>query len=444
MTKRRALAARTRLSEGEHSIDRAQVTDLRDEAGKVISRRLAWSILLPGDAKPTRRFTQGPPRSTDTAIRNKARATAVDMLEEHTRGGASDWTRRSSLSEFCEAVVRPDIINAPNLSEMTRKAYAASLDLLLGKCDGQSHEAVQHDKALGPKTIQAATKMLAIEACLKEISELHGKETSRRARSVLTGWVFRNLRRHELLETNPIKGERIDLTSMARQREGVSSGPAVALTRDEYNRVVDYLVAMDPSQGIAAPRRGRWGLEHRVTMRRNMISLTLIQAGTGLRISEARQAWRGLVRDDVEHVSIDVHQSIAKGGIPRLAHVLDQRTTWRIRELLLAHPEDPEDTLIVGQAGDRTKVWELAKVRAEARALYDQLAYALDIAKLSMPGHLTHIWRTTMNMQLMAAGVPPAARAQQLGHTEQVALDYYTSAMPIEMAAEASAAIFAG
>ena len=177
---------------------------------------------------------------------------------------------------------------------------------------------MEHARALGPKTIQAATKMLAIEACLQEISQLHGKETSRRARSVLTGWVFRSLRRHELLDNNPVKGERIDLNSMARQREGTPIGPAVALSRDEYNRVVDYLVAMDPSKGVTAPKRGRWGLEHRVTMRRNMISLTLIQAGTGLRISEARQAWRGLIRDSVEHMAIDVDASIARGRSPAL------------------------------------------------------------------------------------------------------------------------------
>ncbi|MFE5775526.1 hypothetical protein [Brachybacterium sp. NPDC056505] len=444
MTKQRTRAATTRLGEGEHSIDRVQVTEERDAEGKVLYRRLAWTIRLPGNAKTTRKFTQGSPRSTDTAIRTKARATAKRMLEEHTRGGASDWTKRSSFAEFCEAVVRPDIAKAPGLSVTTRKAYSASLDLLIGKCDGLSHEATQHDKALGPKTIQAAAKILAIEACLQEIARLHGKETSRRARSVLTGWVFRDLRRHELLETNPIKGERIDLSSMARQREVASGGQTVALTRDEYNRVMDFLVDMDPSQGITAPKRGRWGLEHRVAMRRNMISVTLIQAGTGLRISEARQAWRGLVRDDAAHMAIDVDKAIAKGKVPRLAHVLDERTIWHIRELLLAHPEDPEDALIVGQAGDRTKVWELSKVRAEARALYDLVAEELGIAKLSMPGHLTHIWRATMNMQLMAVGIPPAARAQQLGHTEQVALDYYTSAMPVEMATEARAAIYAG
>lgn len=105
MMKRRTLAARTRLGEGEHSIDRAQVTALRDTAGKITSRRLAWSIRLPGDATPTRKFTQGNPRSTDTAIRDKARATAARMLEEHARGSASDWTKHSSLGDFCEEVV---------------------------------------------------------------------------------------------------------------------------------------------------------------------------------------------------------------------------------------------------------------------------------------------------------------------------------------------------
>ncbi len=175
-------------------------------------------------------------------------------------------------------------------------------------------------------------------------------------------------------------------------------------------------------------------------MRRNIIDLTLIQAGTGLRISEARRAWRGLVRDIGDRVSFDVHESIAKGRHPRLAHVLDDRVAWRIREILLLHPEDADEVLI-GQVKDRTKTWDLSKVTDQARELYDQVAEELEIPKLSMPGLLTHIWRPTMNMQLMAAGVPGVARAQQLGHTEQVAADYYTTAMPAELAAEARALI---
>ena len=69
------------------------------------------------------------------------------------------------------------------------------------------------------------------------------------------------------------------------------------------------------------------------------------------------------------------------------------------------------------------------------------MAEELEIPKFAVRGRLTHIWRPTMNMQLLAAGIPGVARAQQLGHTEQVAADYYTTAMPTELAAEARALI---
>ena len=44
------------------------------------------------------------------------------------------------------------------------------------------------------------------------------------------------------------------------------------------------------AKGVTAPSRGRWTLEHKVAMRRNIIDLTIVQAGAGLRIAEARQA----------------------------------------------------------------------------------------------------------------------------------------------------------
>lgn len=433
MAKERARAATTKIREGETSIDRAKVVARKDENGKVVEKRLAWTILLPGTAKPLRRFTQGGPRETDGMIRRRAREKAEQMLEEHARDTGSIWQPTSHLADFCEAEVRPAIAGDPELSELTKRRYLASLDLLLGICSGRRHQGEAHTQSLGPKMIKTGTRFVTMEKCLQEISRLHGKETARNARSVLTGRVWRALRRHELVGDSPLKGEKINLTSMAKEHEGARDGETVYLTRDEYQRVVQHLLDLDPAKGIVAPKRGRWPIEHRIAMRRGVIDLTLVQAGSGLRISEARQAWRGLVRDVPEGMNIDVDASIAKAGRPRLAYVLDDRVIEHLRKMLASRPEDPDDMLLVGQPADRTKVWDLSKVRAEARVLYDQVAEELEIPKLSIPGHLTHIWRATMNMQLMALGVPAAARAQQLGHTEQVALDYYTASMPLPM-----------
>ncbi|WP_347041769.1 hypothetical protein [Brachybacterium nesterenkovii] len=220
MTRQCPRATNTPLAEGEHSIDRVRSHPAKDADGKVTSRRLAWSILLPGDAKPTKRFTQSGPKATETHLRAKARATAAKMLEEREAGGASAWSRTSQLGEFCEAVVRPDLKAALRLTDRTRQAYLNSLDLMLGICTGKRHSGQTRARSLGKKTIAAATRILAIEDCLQEIARLHGHEVARRTRSVYTGWVVRHLRRHELISASPIKGERIDLSSMAKVHEG--------------------------------------------------------------------------------------------------------------------------------------------------------------------------------------------------------------------------------
>lgn len=105
MAKERARAATTKIREGETSIDRAKVVARKDENGKVVEKRLAWTILLPGTAKPLRRFTQGGPRETDGMIRRRAREKAEQMLEEHpgTRGrsGSRRVTSRTSAKPRC-------------------------------------------------------------------------------------------------------------------------------------------------------------------------------------------------------------------------------------------------------------------------------------------------------------------------------------------------------
>ncbi len=76
----------------------------------------------------------------------------------------------------------------------------------------------------------------------------------------------------------------IDLSS-SRTVTGPSGG--VALGLGEYNQVLDYLLGLDPMEGLVKPVRGRWNLADRVAKRRNAIEVTLLQAVTGLRIAEA-------------------------------------------------------------------------------------------------------------------------------------------------------------
>ncbi|MFV0550449.1 MAG: hypothetical protein ACK5L6_00805, partial [Anaerorhabdus sp.] len=180
-----------------------------------------------------------------------------------------------------------------------------------------------HTLALGRRTIDAGTRYDVLEDCLLEIAELHGAETARQARTVLSGYVLKALKRRGLIQGNPIRGEKIDLKANARPHEGRKGG--IAIAEADYHRIVDHLIALDPTEGVEKPKRGRWTLADRIAKRRNVIDLTLLQAGTGLRISEARQAWRGLFIDDADGLRVNVVKEIAKGGIPRTAYVLDER-----------------------------------------------------------------------------------------------------------------------
>lgn len=437
--RKQSVAAKTKLRERESSIDRARVRDAVDpKTGKKI-RVLKWNGLLPGDAKPTARRTQGGPRESDTAIRDRARAKWNEMLEAHDRGAISGWTPKRSVGDFCEAVVRPGIEGSTELGEGTKKDYLSALRALLGECEGHRldgrHEGVRHEEALARKTIDAGLWGVQLKKTLREVAVLHGPSTAKMARSVLSAWVIREAKNYRLITDDPIRGERISFKDTKRPSE--RDGKVVFLTPPEYHRVVRHLLTLDPATMVDAPKRGVWTLEHRVQMQRNIIDLALIQAATGLRINEARQVRRELVHDGEDGMWIDVDESIAKGSQPRLAYVLDDRVVERIRELLAAHPDDDPGNPLVGQAGDRSKVWDESKIRSLTRALYDDLAEALDIPKLSIKTLLTHIWRPTLRMRLISAGIAESVILRQLGHTEAVASKHYTGAMPPEVAAAA-------
>lgn len=329
-------------------------------------------------------------------------------------------------------MVTPDIEKVP-LAKNSKTRYALSLKHLLGECVG--HE---HMSSLKRKTIRAGTQYLAMENCLLEIAELHGAESARQARSVLSGYVLKSLQRNHLVVGNILRGERIDLKSNAIVRESGKQG-GVALNRDEYNAVVEYLLAIDPAEGVEKPKRGRWTLEDAIAKRRNAIDITLLQAGTGLRISEARQAWCGLLVDSGDGLHIEVVREITKGGYERVAHVLDQRVVERLRDRL-AHAQSSSD-LIVGSPFDAAKVWDLRNCSKVLEGLYLEMADTLKIE--AFKAERSHIWRATLNTMLIDV-VPHAMRAAQFGHTEKVNMKSYTDkALTSEMVAASRQALVA-
>ncbi|GAA2810307.1 hypothetical protein GCM10010522_30240 [Kribbella solani] len=123
-----------------------------------------------------------------------------------------------------------------------------------------------------------------LERCLTEVAELHGSETARQARSVLGKYVLDQLIRDELIDASPIAGKRLDLAGV---KGDTQTRGGVALSVDEWIAVIDYLLALDPAEGVEPPKRGMYTLEDRIAVIANAIDLTLLQSVTGLRVSEA-------------------------------------------------------------------------------------------------------------------------------------------------------------
>lgn len=401
---KRAPAAKTKLAEGEHSIDRANVRVRGD------LKVLDWRILIPGDAEPTPKRTQAKKTSSNAEVKAKAKRTAEEMLR--AGGKKADWKPSSSFGEFAREVVTADIDKA-GVAARTKDQYHGKLALLIGECDDHAHP-----RALGRRTIASAVKYDVLEDCLLEIAELHGSETARQARTVLSGYVIKALKRQGLIQWNPIRGEKIDLWTNARPHDGRKGGVALSLV--DYHRVIEYLLALDPAEGVEKPKRGRWSLEVRIAKRRNAIDLALLQAGTGLRINEARQVWRDLMLDGVDDLRVDVVKEIAKNGIPRISRVLDQSVAERLRERLAA-PGAGADPL-VGSPYSESAFWDLGNLTDVNRELYLEIGEKLQIAAFEK--ERSHIWRATLHTLLKGA-MPDAMLEAQFGHSKTVANAHY-------------------
>src|SRR5699024_8566756 len=129
-----------------------------------------------------------------------------------------------------------------------------------------------------------------LEAAVIAIAAEHGAESARQTQTVIGRYVAQPKRRHRLIEANPLGGARIDRgkhapAAEAGQPRRARRGPPAAA----HEQVVSPLLSLDPAEGVEKPARGRWTREHKVRKRRSTIDLTLLQAGTGLRIGEALQ-----------------------------------------------------------------------------------------------------------------------------------------------------------
>lgn len=395
----RQRAATTRLDVGHHSIDRATP---RERDGVWM---LDWSIRL-HDGRLVNKRSQG---ATKGQVRQRAKITAKELLA--TGGGT--WKTTSPLSEYIDQVSRPAIEKA-QLRPNSRARYLLALGQLVGQCSTHSHS-----DSLNRHSIASGTRFRALEACLREIAELHGSESARQARSVLSKYVLQQLNRDEVINGNPLSGMSIDLTSSKRVS---SKRGGQALTKEQYAAVLDYLLALDPAEGQSKPSRGRWSLADRIAKRRNAIELTLLQATTGLRVSEANSlTWRHIDTDADGTPHVVITEAISKTHKARRVPVLDARVADRL--LARRNAAVNESAHVIGAPTDRMIAWDRDNCQKATTPLYIELGNSLDIQLLKTAR--THVWRATLN-SLLLDQVPEVVRAAFFGHDTAVNRAAYT------------------
>lgn len=347
-------------------------------------------------------------------VRRRARDAWALLLAGDPPPGTRRWTRSDSMDRYIETVSIP-LIDDGALSKNSRDRYHIVVRYLRGQCS--QHD---HTDSLAEHTIESGTTFRALEKCLQEIARLHGAVNARHARSVLGKYVLDQLMRDGLLSASPIAGARLDLRGPNKSRSKARGG--VALNVTEWNRVLEYLFALDPAEGVVPPKRGRWTIEDRIAVRAAARDLTVLQALTGLRVSEATHATCAMAHFTQDHLILDLPESIVKTRRGRLVHIGDEEAID-----LLHHrwtlADDPSWPLI-GSSAKPGAVWDQRQRNKAVAELYVEMAEALEIPALLT--ERSHVWRTTINTLTMKAGVPEALRTAHLGHTIAVSRKHYT------------------
>lgn len=407
-------ATTAKLAPGEDTIDRATPKQQADG-----SWRLQWTIAL----------SNGRTQSGDNtgATKGEVRRRAKSKADELRRSGGGAWKTTDQLTDYIETISKPAMTKA-DLSNLTRQRYNLALRWLVGDCDKHRHR-----HSLKRHTIASGIKFQPLEDLLTEIAGDHGLETAKQCRTVLTKYVITRLVRDELITGNPIGGVRLEELTGMKRPDRTRGGKAITSTQVEA--VLDHLLGLDPAQGYTK-RQGRWNAAT-VAKRRNAIDQLLLQLATGLRSTEANLIdWPLVDVDDQGVMHIKITRAIAKGGVPRVALVLQPRVAEHLVE---RRNRATGRGYVIGSPADPMKVWEARNRNKAAAALYQDLAEELGIEV--MINERSHVWRTTLRSHYDGKA-PPAVLNSQFGHSEKTAQKHYTD--PSDLSGLASAAGLGG
>ena len=405
---------RPKLKENQHTIATCSKRDL----GKTPKKRghtwtCEWRICLNG---VTERHVTTVTDATEADLVAKAEKTAADLIEhKEERKGTSAWKTTQRMGDFVTSVsmTSVDRVRSKQYGEPLRPKTKARYKYLLGL----------YAEVCGDAKIRDAAEVDAVITAMQRIAEEHRRSTAEQAVKVVSRYVFRRLVKLKLLKYNPMSDLELNDYELPEDPAEPYKGRRQleargrALTQDEHRRTVDYLLARDPATEPAKRRAS-------AVKAQTAIDMTLLQASTGLRISEARH----LRRKDVEEgpdgrLTLEVLDTESKTHKGRKIKVYDPRVAQRIRERLDKLPQSPL-TPIFGKPTDPSAVWDRSNAQKAVRRVYDDTADALGIPMLRQVS--SHVWRATLNSHWADLGVSAERRAAYFGHSPEMNKTRYT------------------
>ncbi|WP_232770676.1 tyrosine-type recombinase/integrase [Corynebacterium sp. HMSC059E07] len=387
-------AAKTYIEPGKTSIDRN--TPRKTPTGW----QLDWSVRLHNGRLVPKR-SKG---KTKGEVRARARRKAEELLATTS----TTWTPRTPMTTYINEVTRPKIEESSDLKDLSKRRYLASLNLVAAELKGYS--------------VFDAMQFQVLEETLQAVAKTHPGSVSS-ARTVLSRYIADALVRAGVIPGNPIRDVKLDIRTQGKDE----ANGRRTLTYGEYELVIKHLLTRDVTGPLVEPKKGG-ARQSTINAHARITRLTLLQAVTGLRISEANRLKWGHVEDDGENIIINATRNIVKGrkGKEKGRYIPILRTD--VSDYLRQHREDGE-RYVVGSPTTTARPWDATNADDKVPELYKQIAEETGVEILR--DLRSHSWRATLH-GVYADVMDARTRADIFGHTEQVADKYYNDRANVE------------